>query len=413
MTALALKFRDFFSDLMLDLELKFSKSKKAPALDSGIGKLDKKDETSSSYVMPFEIRMLRISMRQRLRFYDSLSTLVGSGVTLLDSLALVRAQSPQKGLKKLYGEIMHHINTGLSLAQSLALYPHLFPSMQCALIEAAEKSGNLKMVLAELTEEIEASHDFHRKVTGAMVYPIILVCMSVLLVTGMMLFVIPKISQMYAQARVALPWLTQMVIDISKFISTHAFELFGGLIGITALMVFFFTRVTAGRLFLENMIYITPILGRLSRERNLMSITSNMAMLLNSGVQIVEAFQITEKTLDHLHYKRQIASVRQGIMLGREISQMMGLEDLRASKFSHNRWFPLDIVQMIHIGETTGTLSEMFLKIKKNMRKSIDYTLRNISTLIEPVMIFFIAALVGSILLAVMLPFFYIGNTVS
>ena len=144
-----------------------------------------------------------------------------------------------------------------------------------------------------------------------------------------------------------------------------------------------------------------------------MVFSANLGMLLQSGVLISEAFEITEKTMGNLHYQRALNEIRKGIIIGKNISEMMGLEDLKAQKFKKNKLFPIQVAQMVHIGELTGTIDKMMMKIKENYHKSIDYTLKNISAMLEPIMIFIVALLVGSILLAVMMPFFYIGTTIS
>jgi len=155
------------------------------------------------------------------------------------------------------------------------------------------------------------------------------------------------------------------------------------------------------------------VAGRISKEKNIMMISANMAMLMKSGVLITDAFAITKNTISNLHYQKALEEIRRGVVMGKEVSQMMGLIDIKAQKFKEHKLFPLQMAQLIHIGEKTGNIANMLEKVKKNYHKSIDYTLQNISTLVEPLMIFMVAALVGTILMAVMLPFFYIGSTIS
>ena len=382
-------------------------------VDAHTKKLMEKQERIKNRHMSFGLRHLYFSNKTRLGFYDQLGTLVVSGVSLIDALSLIQAQERNKTIKQLYAQMIHDINGGLSLSDSMELFPHIFPKIQSALVEAAEASGNLKEVLTELVEEMEASQDFSRKITGAMVYPIILIFLALGLVTGMMIFVIPKIAEMYEQANVTLPTLTQTVIDISNFTQAQWPILLTSMVGGLILLYIFFTKFDLGRLIAERIVSFIPIAGRLAKEKNIMMIASNMAMLMKSGVLITQAFAITKNTINNLHYQKALEKIRQGVVIGREVSQMMGLEDLRAQKFKEHPLFPLQMAQLIHIGETTGNIAAMFGKIKKNYHKSIDYALRNISTLVEPVMIFIVALLVGSILMAVMLPFFYIGTTIS
>lgn len=285
--------------------------------------------------------------------------------------------------------------------------------MQSALVEAAEASGNLKDVLTELVEEMEASQDFLKKVTGAMVYPVILLFLAITLVAAMMIFVIPKIAGMYEQANVKLPALTQTVINISNFVSAKWPILLVAIVIISILLYLFFAKLRFGKMMGEQIISMIPLVGRINKEKNIMIIASNMGMLMRSGVLITDAFAITKNTVGNLHYQKALDEIREGVVMGKEVSQMMGLEDIKAQKFKEHKLFPLQMAQLIHIGETTGTIANMLFKIKNNYHKSIDYTLKNISTMVEPLMIFVVAALVGSILMAVMLPFFYIGSTIS
>jgi type IV pilus assembly protein PilC len=389
----------------------------APILQASVGRLIGrvigKEKKKNGIRHSFGMRMLRFNDKQRLFFYDQLATLITSGVNLIDSLNIIAAQSDEKNIKQLYKDIIHHIHAGTSLAEAMGFYSHIFPPMQTALIEAGEKSGNLKTVLSELVNEMEDSQEFFRKVKGAMFYPLILLVMAVVMVTGMMMFVIPKIAKMYAQSKVKLPAVTQMVINISKFMAEKGILVIIAAVVIITGIYLFFTKTIPGRKISEVMTSKIPLFGRIDRDKNLMIIAGNMAMLLSSGVLIADAFEITQKTLGNLHYQKEIGRIRRGITLGTPISEMMGLKDISKQEFMHNKYFPLQMAQMLHIGETTGTIGKMFNKVRENYHKSIDYTLKNISVVIEPVMILVVAGLVGTILLAVMMPFFYIGQTVG
>ncbi|MBN2095775.1 type II secretion system F family protein [Candidatus Peregrinibacteria bacterium] len=462
MSAFVGKIRDVFSDLWLEADLFFSKfkrkkkvpdavitsdtaslkpaaplvtaisaeiKKEAPAIPSVpkvqsadsarkealsvvAGAAVKKEKARSAEKLPAKFKWLRLSARERLFFYDQMATLVDSGVTLIDALSIVKAQNKKKSLKKLYDEMIHHINGGMSLADTMFLFPHIFPSMQSALIEAGEKSGNLKKVFAQIVDDLESQHDFVRKVKGAMFYPLILIALALTMVTGMLIFVIPKVAKLYEQSGQRLPALTQAVIDFSGFVSQKYPIILGGIFGSLLLLWLFFSKTRPGRLLWEKFVNAIPVFGRISKHKNIMIFASNLGMLLQSGVLISDAFKITEKTLDNLHYKRALAEIRHGIVMGKNVSEIMGLEDMKTQKFKENKLFPLQVAQLIHIGEITGTIDKMLMKIRNNYHKSINYTLKNLSTVIEPLMIFIVAILVGSILLAVMLPFFYIGTTI-
>ncbi len=386
---------------------------KKESATSAIGKAIEKKKEKAAEKTPVGFRFLRLSARERIFFYDQMATLVDSGVTLIDSLAIVKAQSKNKSLRKLYGTMIHHINGGMGLAETMYLFPHVFPAMQSALIEAGEKSGNLKNVLMQIVDSLEDQNEFVRKIKGAMFYPVALLILALTMVVGMMIFVIPRVAKIYEQSDANLPTITQGVIDISKFISDKYLIVFGGLFGVILFFWLIFSKTRPGKLVWEKFVSRIPVFGRISRDKNIMLFTSNLGMLLQSGVLISDAFKITEKTLSNLHYKRALKEIRHGIIIGKNVSEIMGLEDIKTQKFKENKLFPLQVAQLIHIGEITGSIDKMLIKIRDNYHKSINYTLKNISTLVEPLMIFIVAILVGSILLAVMLPFFYIGSTIS
>ena len=417
MTALIKSIGDKFSDLLLDLELFFSRfsRKKGPALEEGkvLGSVMAREKSDApAEGVSFSLKMTYFSTSERIAFFDQMATLIGSGVTLIDSLSLMQAQIKKRSIKKFYAEMIHRINAGLTLSATMTLFPRVFSSMQSALVEAGEKSGNLKTVFARIAENLEDQQEFMRKNKGAMFYPVVVLCMALTMVTGMIIFVIPKVSKMYEQSHAKLPALTQAVIDISAFVS-HQYPM---ILGVAAFVILFFwlliTKTRLGKLAYEKFISALPVFGQISSEKNIMLFTSNLGMLMESGVLISDAFEITGKTIDNLHYKKAMGEIRHGIILGKNVSEMMGLKDIKAQKFEYNPLFPLQVAQLIHIGEVTGTLSKMLIKIRDNYHKSVDFKLKNLSTMVEPLMIFFVALLVGSILLAVMLPFFYIGTTI-
>lgn len=416
MASIFKKLRHAISDLWFEIEIFFGKFKikgKKTSVIPPIGAIQVKKKAKLPDNIPFSLKFLSFNNRERLFFYDQLETLIGSGVTLIDSLLIIQAQTKKKSHKKLYSAMIHHINGGTSLAETMYMFPKIFPHMQSALIEAGEKSGNLKSVLAQTVEELENNQDFNRKIKGAMFYPVVLIFLALTMVTGMMLFVIPKVAELYKQSNTKLPLLTQKVIDISNYFSANYPVILGSVLGGIVLIWILVSKTKIGRLMWENIISGIPLFGQISMQKNLMMIASNLGMLLQSGVLISDAFEITEKTIDNVHYKKALSDIGHGIILGKNVSELMGLDDIKSQKFKKNRLFPLQVAQMIHIGELTGTISKMLMKVRQNYHKSIDYTLKNISAMIEPIMIFIVAILVGSILLAVMLPFFYIGSTIS
>jgi type IV pilus assembly protein PilC len=414
MSAFFDKISGKLSDLKLDLELfiaRFSRKKPVVVETKGLGSIVAREKPITESV-PLNLRLTHLSGSDRFFFFDQMATLVGSGVTLIDSLSILQAQARSKSQKRLYAEMVHRINAGLTMADTMELFPYAFAPMQKALVEAGEKSGNLKTVFIRIAEDLESQLEFMHKIKGAMFYPLIVLGLALVMVTGMIVFVIPKVSKLYEQSNAKLPSLTQAVIDLSRIVGAHYPIMIGLLVGVVSFIWVFTHKTHVGKWAKEAFVSAMPVFGRLSKEKNLLLFSSSLAMLLDSGVLIGDAFAITEKTVDNLHFQKSLAEIRHGVILGKSVSEMMGLKDLRSQTFTEHKLFPLPVAQMVRIGEHTGNMAKMLGKVRQNYQKSIDYTLKNMSTMVEPLMIFFVALLVGSILLAVMLPFFYIGSTI-
>lgn len=355
---------------------------------------------------------LKISHKAKIFFFDQMTTLIDSEVSLIDALKIIKAQTKEKNAKKLYNDMIHKINTGMTLAETMVLYPKIFPSIKSALIDAGEKSGNLKVVLFKISKGMSEREDFVSKIKGAMFYPVILIFLAIGMLVIMLTFVIPKISTLYSDSGVELPILTKFIIALSDFTRNNFIFILLGLILFIVIVILLFKKIEKVRLFFEILIDKTPIIGKILKEQNLMNISSNLSMLLDSGILISDAFEITEKTINNIHYKRALLRIRKGIVLGKNISNLMGIEDLENEKIIEDPMFPLQVAQLIHIGEVTGTISKMLDKIQSNYKKSINFSLKNISTVIEPLMIFIVALIIGFTILAVMIPFFKIGTVI-
>jgi len=305
------------SDWKLDLELffgRFSHKSESIAQTKALGTILVPTKVTLSEKLPISLRLTSLGHRDRLYFFDQMATLVGSGVNLIESLSLLQAQAKAKSHQRLYAEIIHRINGGMTLADTMVLFTRAFSPMQASLVEAGEKSGNLKTVFSRMAEDLESQQDFLRKIKGAMFYPVVVMCLALIMVTAMLIFVIPKVSKLYEQSNSKLPTLTQKVIDVSGFVSLNYPILLGSL-AITFFLLWLLTSKTRpGKWAFESLISSLPMFGRISQEKNIMILASNLGMLLESGVLISNAFEITEKTLDNLHYKKALADIRHGII---------------------------------------------------------------------------------------------------
>ena len=347
-----------------------------------------------------------IGKKDMIQFLEQLSTLLSSGIRLVDSLVIIKQQSESFILKKLLEQLVAEVRNGALMSQAMAKYPKLFPEKWVSLVRAGEKSGQLEQILLDLSEDEQDQQRLVSALKGAMAYPMFVIVLTAVLVVYMLLVVVPEISEIYAKMHQKLPTPTLMVIAMSEFIQETYMAILvfiGGIIVALKTSAHYLEMV---RLAIDWVKLRIPVLGSLRRKQNIAIFAGNMALLLRSGVLVVDALTIVREVVPSPLYKREFTKIIDGVTKGKKISQEMGLINLQKEEFIKNFYFPLNVSQMIHIGEETGTMATLLEKLKKNYSNQINLTVKTFSSLLEPFMIIIVGIMVGGILLAVILPFF-------
>lgn len=355
--------------------------------------------------MPSIYRYL-LNKEELIDLMDQLGTLLISGIAILDALIVIKQQSGSSILKRLFKNITEEVRGGLLLSQAMERQKGFFPEKWISLIETGEYSGQLAEILSELAREEKKHIRLHAALKSAMAYPLFILMLTIALLLYMLLVVVPEIQDMYEKMHQSLPSATLLVIQLSEWVK----ESFG------SILLFFFALSLSikflSQVFLpikkmfDLLLLQLPIFGDLRKKQNIALFSGNLAMLLKSGVFITDALDIVKKVLPSVLYQEEVAKISAAVNSGSRISQEMGLINLQKEEFLYNRYFPLQVAQMLHIGEETENLVPMLEKIKEDYMNKIDTTLKTFSSLLEPVMILFVGLAVGGILLAVMLPFF-------
>ncbi len=321
-----------------------------------------------------------------------LSVLLAAGIPLEETLAAVAKQSPKTHIKSLMLAVRAHVLEGLSLARALQQAAS-FPPLYVATIAAGEKSGHLDLILNQLADYTENRFALQKKIQGAMVYPIVLMVMAVGIIMGLMSFVVPKIVKVFEQSEQALPWITQVVLGLSNLVTQWWWLMLLVLAG-AALLAYRFANTQTGKLAIDSAVLKLPVLARLSKGLNAARFASTLAILVRSGVPLIEALHIGAAVTTNLHIKQTIVSAADRVTEGASLS----------SQLERSAYFPPMMVQMIKSGENSGELENMLSRAANMQEAEATNFISTLLSLLEPLMLVFMGVVVMIIVMAVMLP---------
>jgi type IV pilus assembly protein PilC len=328
-------------------------------------------------------------------FTRQLATLIDSGLPLLRSLNVLAKQERDKVLKKTIDRLADSVQSGSTFSDALALHPKIFNDLFVNMVKAGEVGGVLELVLNRLSEFQEKAAKIKNKILSAMVYPIIVMTMAVGILCFLLVFIVPRFEVIFHDllGDKPLPPVTRFVIGFSGFMKEHGLVLLGAVVAIVVIYNFI-GRTGKGRLVIDIFKLRMPLFGNLNRKGAISRFARTLGTLVTSGVPILQALNITRETAGNAAIARAIARVHDSVKEGESIVQ-----PLEASKV-----FPPMVVSMVDVGEETGKLPEMLLKIADVYDDEVDNAVAALTSMLEPIMIVFLAVIVGTIVLALFTP---------
>jgi type IV pilus assembly protein PilC len=328
-------------------------------------------------------------------FTRQLATLIDSGLPLLRSLNVLAKQERDKVLKKTINKLADSVQSGSTFSDALALHPRIFNDLYVNMVKAGEVGGVLELVLTRLSEFQEKAAKIKNKVLSAMVYPIIVMTMAVGIMCFLLVFIVPRFEAIFHDllGDKPLPPVTRFVLGVSNFMQHDGLVLLAAVVVIVVLYNFI-GRTRRGRFAIDTFKLRMPLFGNLNRKTAISRFARTLGTLVTSGVPILQALNITRETAGNAAIARAIASVHDRVKEGESIVQ-----PLEASKA-----FPPMVASMIDVGEETGKLPEMLLKIADVYDDEVDNAVAALTSMLEPIMIVFLAVIVGTIVLALFTP---------
>src|SRR5215471_4779138 len=324
-------------------------------------------------------------------FTRQLATLIDSGLPLLRSLTVLAKQERDKVLKNTINKLADSVQSGNTFSDALALHPRIFNDLYVNMIKAGEVGGVLELVLNRLSEFQEKANKVKNKVVSAMVYPIIVMTMAVGIMGFLLVFIVPKFEAIFHDmlGNKPLPPITTFVLAASNFVKDDGLVLVGAIIAVV-MAYKFIGRTRSGRFVIDSFKLRMPLFGDLNRKTAISRFARTLGTLVTSGVPILQALNITRETAGNAAIGAAISQVHDSVKEGESIVQ-----PLEAS-----RAFPPMVISMIDVGEETGKLPEMLLKIADVYDDEVDNAVAALTSMLEPIMIVFLALIVGTIVLA-------------
>ena len=328
-------------------------------------------------------------------FTRQLATLIDAGLPLLRGLNVLAKQEKDSVLKNTINKLADSVQSGSTFSEGLAQHPRMFNDLYVNMVRAGELGGVLEVVLTRLAEFQEKAQKIKNKVVAAMVYPIIVLVLAMAIMTFLMIFIVPKFEAIFHDmlGDKPLPSITLFVISISSFMQNHWAILLGAVVGVVALYKIS-ARTRAGRAVIDRVKLRAPLFGDLIRKTSISRFSRTLGTLVTSGVPILQALTITRETAGNVVIARAISQVLDSVKEGESIVQ-----PLEASGA-----FPPMVISMIDVGEETGQLPEMLLKIAEVYDDEVDNSVAALTSLLEPIMIVLLALIVGTIVIAVFMP---------
>lgn len=345
----------------------------------------------------------RVSLLERLTFIKNLAVTLKAGLPVSKALTVLTKQMPNAHFREVTAEIAHNVESGKTLSESMRAYPRIFPPLVTNMVMVGEQSGDLDQILDYLASQISRDYNLIRKTKGALTYPAVVVSALIIIGYLMFTFVLPKLTATFKEFNTDLPPLTRIILAVVDFASHYSFFIAAGMV-LLAIGFVMWRKTPSGRRALHKLNLIVPILKNIVKKLNLARFTIIFTGLLRAGMPIVEALRLTGNTMTNVYYQEALLDVSEKVKLG--VDLVLALE-------KYPKLFTPMVTQMIKVGEESGTMEKVLGEVSNFYEQEIDDTVKNLSSIIEPVLVMIIGAFVGVLAVGLILPIYNIGQSIQ
>ena len=348
------------------------------------------------------LRSRKVKSEEMVVFTRQLATIVNAGLPLMQGLDILAQQTDDANFRRILRQIGTDVEAGETFSEALGKHPNAFPDLYVSMVRAGEASGNLDGILLQLAEYMEATLELRRKIRSAMVYPTVAFVFVMLIAAGLLLFVVPVFQEVFESSGKELPGLTQVLITASQILRRYFLWVAGA--AVVAFMVLrAYVSTPTGGMQWDRLKLRLPVFGKLIRKVAISRVARTLSTLTRSGVPILAALEIVERTAGNQVFARAVRESQDSVRAGKTLA-----EPLEASKV-----FPPMVTRMIGVGEKTGALETLLLKISDFYDSEVDAAVAALTSLIEPLLIVLLGVIVGVMVIALFLPIFQLSQLVA
>lgn len=345
----------------------------------------------------------RVKADELVMMTRNLSAMIKAGLPLSRALSVIERQSRNPRMKGIMVQVRESINKGDPFHTALKAFPKTFSRLYVAMVRAGEESGGIVDALHTISVQLERSSSLRKKIKGAMIYPAIVI--SVMLIIGvlMMIYVVPTLTATFTKLEIELPFTTRVIIGTSDFLSNHGLiALLGAIVVVVGIISV--ARTKRGQRVLSWTFIHLPVIGTLVKQTNSAYTARTLSSLLSSGVDVIGAISITEDVLQNVYYKEVLQEARKRVEKGSPLSETF---------IEHEKLYPILVGEMISVGEETGQISGMMEEIATFYETEVEQKTKDLSTIIEPILMVTIGAGVGFFAMAMIAPIYSISDSIE
>ena len=343
----------------------------------------------------------RIPFVQRMFFVHHLQIMVKAGLSIVAALKILEAEIENKKLKIIAGEVRQGVERGKQLSEAMAEYPRIFPRVYVSMIGAGETAGKMEEALEQVSTQMKKSHNLTSTIRGAMIYPSVILIAMIGISIEVVVFVLPKLMIMFKEFDAKLPFATRVLIKITDFIQNFGIFLALGIIALAIASVQIYKNRRVKRMIHLANLYL-PIAGPIIKKINLARFTMTLSSLLQSTIPIIEAVRITAEVQGNLIYREKLLLVAEELKKGDTLSKLLS---------AYPKIFPPMVTEMVMVGEESGKVEDMLNEMAEYYGNEVDSTMKNFSTIIEPVIILIMGLAVAGIAVAVIMPMYSLAQS--
>jgi type IV pilus assembly protein PilC len=345
----------------------------------------------------------RVKLDELVMATRNLGAMLRAGLSLSRAISVLERQTKNPRMKGIMADVREEINKGNQFHTALKKYPETFSKLYVAMVRAGEESGGLSTSLDTIALQLERSSSLRKKIKGAMIYPAIVISVMIILGILMMVYVMPTITGTFLKMGADLPMSTRILIGSSTYMTEHGLVvLFGAVVFVVGIVSFGRTRI-GKHVFHLGLIYL-PIVGNLVKQTNAAYTGRTLSSLLSSGVDVIGAIEITKEVVQNVHYKAILEEARAHVEKGTPLSETF---------ITHENRYPLLVGEMILVGEETGNISAMLTEVATFYENEVEQKTKDLSTIIEPLLMVVIGATVGFFALAMIAPIYSISDSIN